>query len=337
MHRWFHKIMAFALLSLLAGCSSMDMYQNLSASQVSKAGMTEHTLHLPQGGYLHYWDRGKGEPVLFIHGLRGDAMMNWKEQMLSFDDQYRVIAPDLLWFGESHSPDSQKNLRSQAEAIVELMDHLDVPSVHIVGHSYGGFVAFKLLDIHPERVNSIAVIANPGPILQDKELDALIERFDADSLETLFVPESTAGLRTLNQGVHQNPKPVPEFIYRDIYRTFFEPNKKAQRKLIETLPDEREKVDISQKRCDVPFFLVWGANDRIFPLQTGIELSRYLNAPIAVLPDAAHAIPSEHGEVLQTILESWLFSLNDENNRFGPYCCSKEKEQQASLVNPEDD
>ena len=298
---------AVALVTLfLSACSSMAMYQSISTSQVMKAGMSENVLALPDGGRLHYWDRGEGEPLILIHGLGGDAMMNWKDQMRSFDSRYRVIAPDLLWFGESGSSKAPMNLRSQAEAMFTLMDHLGIKQAHVVGHSYGGFVAYKMLDHDAQRISSLTLVSNPGPILQDKELQELIDRFQAESLPNLFIPETPAGLKTLNQGIFQKPVPAPYFLYRDIYDTFIGPNKLAQRRLVESLPEERDSFNQEQKYPDILFFLVWGMNDKIFPLHTGIHLSRYLNAPIAVLADGAHAIPAENPQELRKLLEAFL-------------------------------
>ena len=305
MSRYFHRLTVLLMFVFLTGCNSMAMYQSISSAQVGRAGMMNKVMEMPDGGRLHYWDRGEGEPLILIHGLGGDAMMNWKEQMLSFDSRYRVIAPDLLWFGDSSS-DAQKTLLTQAEAMFSLMDHLNIKKAHVVGHSYGGFVAYKMLDRDIQRLKSMTLVSSPGPILQDRELHELLERFEVETLENLFVPEKPAGLRVLNQGIFYNPIPAPRFVYRDIHSTFIEPHKYAQRNLVENLPRERAGFDLTKTHDELPVFLVWGANDKIFPVHTGIDLSRYLQAPIAILDNGAHAIPAENPEVLSELLEAFL-------------------------------
>lgn len=304
MTRYFQQLTIWLTFVFLTGCNSMAMYQSFASAQVERAGMVGKTLKLPDGN-LHYWDRGEGEPLILIHGLGGDAMMNWKEQMLSFDSRYRVIAPDLLWFGDSNSH-AQKSLLSQSEAMFALMDHLGIEKAHIVGHSYGGFVAYKMMDRDVSRLKSLTLVSSPGPILQDNELHELLERFDVNSLGNLFVPDNADGLKVLNQGIFHKPVPVPGFVYRDLHSTFIEPHKYAQRNLVETLLRERSDFDLGKKYGHLPIFLVWGDDDRIFPLHTGVNLSRYLNVPIAILDDGAHAIPAENPEMLSRLLEAFL-------------------------------
>ena len=303
----FYRLTVLSLVLLLTGCNTMTMYQSFSGSQIRRAGGTEKMLTLSDGGQLHYWERGEGEPLILIHGLGGDALMNWKEQMLDFNPEYKVIAPDLLWFGQSKSPNAQRSLSSQSDALFALMDHLGIDQAHVVGHSYGGFVAYKMMNEHQDRIKSLTLISSPGPIISDMELFNLTRRFETDSLETLFVPESPVGLKKLNYGIFHDPIPAPKFVYRDIYQTFIEPNKQAQRALIETLPKERDQFKSPDQKGMPPVFLIWGAGDKIFPLHTGIDLSRYLNAPIAILEEGAHAIPAENPEVVSRLLEAFLF------------------------------
>lgn len=293
-------------LLLLAGCNSMAMYNSFSVGQVERAGMEEKVLTLDNGGRLHYWDRGEGEPVLFIHGLGSNAMMNWKEQMLNFNAHYRVVAPDLLWFGSSGSPSAKRNLHSQAEAMFELMDHLGIKKAHVAGHSYGGFVGYKMMDLHPQRLDSLTMISSPGPAMSDDELTDLTERFSVDRLEMLFVPETSQGLKKLNEGIFAKAIPTPGFVYRDIHQYFFEPHKQSQRTLVETLPDERENLLSTYKKELPPVFLIWGAKDQIFPLDTGINLSRHLKAPIAIIDDGAHALPFENPDDITELLNVFL-------------------------------
>ena len=305
MSRYFKPLVVSLTCLVLTACNSMVVYQSISSSRVEWAGMTEQFLELPEGGRLHYWDRGQGEPLILIHGLGGDAMMNWKEQMLSFDSRYRVIAPDLLWFGSSRSG-AQKTLLSQAEAMFALMDHLGIDKAHVVGHSYGGFVAYKMMDRDIDRLKSLTLVSSPGPIIQDQELQELMERFEVENLENLFVPDRPADLQVLNKGIFHKPIPAPRFIYRDIHSTFIEPNKYAQKNLVKNLPRERASFDLTKKHEGLPVFLIWGADDQIFPVHTGIDLSRYLNAPIAILEEGAHAIPAENPGVLSQLLEAFL-------------------------------
>jgi pimeloyl-ACP methyl ester carboxylesterase len=105
---------------------------------------------------IHYHKGGNGPVLLFIHGFALDAMMNWVDQMILFSNQYTVIAPDLLWFGQSNSS-KHPDLSSQREAIERLLKDLNIEKVHVIGQSYGGFIAIDLAIKNPGLVDKLCI------------------------------------------------------------------------------------------------------------------------------------------------------------------------------------
>ncbi|WLD57507.1 alpha/beta fold hydrolase [Salinispirillum sp. LH 10-3-1] len=105
---------------------------------------------------LHHRIQGDGAPVIIIHGLFGDGL-NWGGVSRILKDSYRLILPDMRNHGRS-AHDDDITYPTMAQDVVELMDELDVPSAHIVGHSMGGKIAMTLALQHPERVQSLTVV-----------------------------------------------------------------------------------------------------------------------------------------------------------------------------------
>ncbi|SDP39765.1 Pimeloyl-ACP methyl ester carboxylesterase [Nakamurella panacisegetis] len=115
---------------------------------------------------LTFTEAGRGEPVLFIHGLISDHR-TWSAQMEALSASHRVIAPDL--FGHGEVDDSDGGLRQvdfslggHAAAIRDLLDGLGLDRVIVVGHSLGGGVALELAYLFPERVRALALVSSGG-------------------------------------------------------------------------------------------------------------------------------------------------------------------------------
>lgn len=95
-------------------------------------------------GELAYVDMGEGPPVLFLHGFPTSSFL-WRREAWLLAQRTRVIAPDLLGYGESDKPDDvDLSERAQAGYVRELLDQLEVREVAVVGHDLGGGIAQML-------------------------------------------------------------------------------------------------------------------------------------------------------------------------------------------------
>lgn len=95
-------------------------------------------------GELAYVDMGEGPPVLFLHGFPTSSFL-WRREAWLLAQRTRVIVPDLLGYGESDKPaDADLSERAQAGYAQELLEHLGVREVAVVGHDLGGAIAQML-------------------------------------------------------------------------------------------------------------------------------------------------------------------------------------------------
>ena len=107
---------------------------------------------------LFYMDtRSDGEAILCLHGRCGRAE-TWVDFLRHYGDRYRVVAPDLRGHGLSGRPLSDYTDREMADDMVALMEHLDIPSAIVVGHSMGGAVAGYLAALYPGKVKAVAIL-----------------------------------------------------------------------------------------------------------------------------------------------------------------------------------
>jgi len=105
---------------------------------------------------------GTGIPIMLIHGL-GASSIAWGDipDRLAATGA-RVIVVDLPGHGQSSKQPGDYSLGALASALRDLLDHLDIARVHLVGHSLGGGVSLQFSYQFPERVQSIVLVSSGG-------------------------------------------------------------------------------------------------------------------------------------------------------------------------------
>nr|VFK49396.1 MAG: Pimeloyl-ACP methyl ester carboxylesterase [Candidatus Kentron sp. TC] len=106
-----------------------------------------------------------GIPVLFLHGNLTSGTC-WEEVMLDLPTGYRGIAPDQRGYGDSDPArkiDARRGLGDLADDAVALLDHSGVERAHVVGHSLGGSVVWRLLMDYPDRFLTATQITPASP------------------------------------------------------------------------------------------------------------------------------------------------------------------------------
>ena len=108
-----------------------------------------------RGTTLAYDDQGQGIPVILIHGFPFSRRM-WTPQIEALAPVCRVVTPDLRGFGESDgAPESMDQLADDVHALVEA---LALPAFVLAGFSMGGYVVFRYLAAHAERLRALMLL-----------------------------------------------------------------------------------------------------------------------------------------------------------------------------------
>jgi pimeloyl-ACP methyl ester carboxylesterase len=111
------------------------------------------------GVRLAYEQRGKGTPMVLLHGFPLDHHL-WDEVVPLLEDRFDLILPDLRGFGGSSTIDSFYSMEDYASDIAALLDQLGIPKAAIVGHSMGGYVALAFARLYPERVSGLGLVSS---------------------------------------------------------------------------------------------------------------------------------------------------------------------------------
>lgn len=107
---------------------------------------------------MHYVAAGHGEPVVLLHGWPQTSYA-WRKVMPLLADRYRLIAPDMPGLGDSSAPEGGYDKKTIAGDIWELMhNHLGLNRFYLVGHDWGGPVAYRVAATHPDAVRALAIL-----------------------------------------------------------------------------------------------------------------------------------------------------------------------------------
>jgi pimeloyl-ACP methyl ester carboxylesterase len=104
------------------------------------------------GVKIHFMVKGKGTPVILIHGYTGSAEGNWFSNGIAdaLAVNHMVIAIDCRNHGLSDKP--QPMGPGKAEDVIEMMDHLKIQKAHFHGYSMGGGIVGRLMALIPDRI-----------------------------------------------------------------------------------------------------------------------------------------------------------------------------------------
>ncbi len=110
-------------------------------------------------GSVHYIDEGEGRPLLFLHG-NPDWSFLYRKIVRALRDEFRCVAPDYPGFGLSVHPDGYGYTPAEhATVIAELVNHLDLTDMVVMGQDWGGPIGMDIASRQPERVHGL-VMAN---------------------------------------------------------------------------------------------------------------------------------------------------------------------------------
>lgn len=246
---------------------------------------------------------GTGQPLLLLHGLPGSAA-SWDGVRERLGPAVDVVVPDLLGFGGSARPRPLRTLHAagQAEALLDVLDALALPSAAVVGHDFGGPVAVSLLSLAPERVTGLGLLA--ANVLPDAPIPfplstvtwplvgplAARALFSRASLRLVLL----AGVGAPRVRLDARAALGDDGQLRSI-RTLFEGS-------LRHLDELYRPVQQALESCDVDGFVLWGDRDPFFSLEQGRRTAGAFAARFTALEGAGHFLPEERpAEVAEAV------------------------------------
>ncbi|GAB3114937.1 alpha/beta hydrolase [Streptomyces calidiresistens] len=253
------------------------------------------------GVRLAYRDRGRGEPVVFIHGTPSHSH-EWRDVVPSVEEAgFRTLTYDLLGYGLSERPvNRDTSVAAQTDLLGRLLDALGVDRVGIVAHDIGGAIAQRFALAHPGRVRRLMIIDSvshdswPSPTWRKiiEEHPDGFANMPQDAFDALLTRqlEMTVADETLMAG--------------DVLRAYLAPHRSPLGRVSffehqVRHYDSRYTEEIADRlgHLTMPVRIVWGEEDRWQPLHHAKRLAGAIpHAELVVVPGTGHFLMEEAPE-----------------------------------------
>ncbi|KAK2965577.1 hypothetical protein RJ640_018743 [Escallonia rubra] len=300
---------------MVASCLSLvSLYGRYLHRSLSAAGLSSQSLQIDDLTTIHFWGpkpctSSTPKPaLLLIHGFGPQGVWQWRPQIVSLSRHFDLYVPDLVFFGDSTTKSSDRSEVFQAASVGKLMERLGLNRYSVVGTSYGGFVAYHMAAMWPDRVDKV-VIASSGVNMRRRDNGELLKRAGVERIEDLMLPATAGQLRTLMALAAFRRPYMPDFLLNDFLDKLYSENRKEKLELLKGLTlGHEDTANISPLQQDV--LIVWGDKDQIFLLDKATELKELLGerARLEVIKNASHVPQIEHAAHFNRIVKSFLLS-----------------------------
>jgi 3-oxoadipate enol-lactonase len=256
------------------------------------------------GGEMNYVERGRGTPVVLVHGFPLDATI-WTAQLEALSDEYRVITPDLPGFGKSPAGSGPFTIESLADSVDDFMCKVNARGGVLGGLSMGGYVAFAHLVKYPTHLKAVMLIDTKceadtaeGKAGRGKMIEAVRQngsKAAADAMEPkMFAPDAGKGRPELVKRLRGIMEACPA------------------ETIVHALAAMRDREDYRDKLASiaVPTLVIAGDQDVIMPLKGAEAMQREIpNSRLAVIKGAGHLAPMEQPEQVNRAIREFLQTL----------------------------
>jgi pimeloyl-ACP methyl ester carboxylesterase len=165
---------------------------------------------------VHYLQEGVGSPVVFLHGFP-ETSHQWRHQLPALAAAgFAAFAPDNRGFGRTDKPGARVSRSLLADDVIRFLDAVGIERCALVGHDWGGIIAFKAAVDHPERIERLALLDTLCTVWSPAavhgwwfKVEGLAEEF-FERLHREFIEVILGGRDAAVLGARpENPWPIP--------------------------------------------------------------------------------------------------------------------------------
>lgn len=220
------------------------------------------------GFQLYYESEGDGEPLVLIPGFASGRSL-WSRQVGPLARHFRVISFDPRGVAQSDKPDGPQTISLLADDVAELLTLLGIGNAHVVGVSFGGFVAQEFALRHPQRLRRLVLcctsFGGPNHVVPAPEI-----------MTEIMQPRAAGD------------------VSEDMYRVQLQAAVKFN-------TEDRLNAITS------PTLIVSGDADAIVPVQNSHNLAKQIpNAELRLVAGGSHTFFMEQADEFNQVLTEWL-------------------------------
>ena len=283
----------------------------------------EHRFVQANGLRFHVASCGEGDRLaLFLHGFP-ESSYSWRHQLpLLARLGYRAWAPDLRGYGETDRPPRMNDYAMEhlLDDVAGLIDAAGARSVTLLGHDWGGVIAWYFAMRGSRPLERLVVMNLPHPAIMERELRKwrqISKSWYVLLFQIPWLPEAllrARNCRAIGEAFRNSAVDKSRFpdgvlqVYRD---NAAKPGALTAmlnyyRAMVRGGGGERQRR-LGNPVIDVPTLLLWGENDIALGKETTYGTERYVtDLTVRYLPNVSHWVQQEAPEAVNAMLEAWL-------------------------------
>lgn len=261
---------------------------------------------------VHYWDEGSGDvPIILVHGINSNVTF-WQENVFALAKTHRVIAVDLIGFGDTDKPQINYNVAMLAQFLYDFLQSLQLKRYYLIGHSLGSAVSLQFVILFPGLVEKLVLIS---PVGFTHKLPWVLRLVALPFVDKLLL--------------HINEKLIAKAIYLYVYdkscitEEFLQNNYRiaqlpgAQKVLVGLL---RQNIDIhgikknmvktltaNLPKLTMPILVIWGKNDKLLLVENArAALQLMPQARLELFDRCGHVPQLEYSERFNQLVKDFL-------------------------------
>jgi len=286
----------------------------------------DHAFAEVNGIRLHYVTEGRGPLVLFVHGFP-EFWYAWRSQLREFGRDHQAVALDMRGYNLSAKPAdlAQYRVPHLVDDLRGLAAHLGHERFVLVGHDWGGVVAWAVAIAHPERLQRLVIINAPHPAIFDREIRENPAQQTASRYMLTFRSAEAEAILAANDYAR-----LVEILSRDLGDRFTAADRAAYLEAWsqpgaltgglnyyraagvgppagDGAPARSFGGDVARMTVRVPTLVIWGEQDRALLTGNLDGLERFVpDLTIERIPDGSHWVVHQHPERVNRLIRDFL-------------------------------
>lgn len=297
---------------------------------MSNQDLFHHETIRANGLNFHCVVAGEGRPVLLLHGFP-EFWFEWRNMLPALAEAgFRAIAPDLRGYNLSDKPDliDDYKMKHLVADVAGLIDHYSSDGrAFVVGHDWGGVVAWALAISKPEKVDKLVIVNAPHPGTMRRELalnenqqqaSRYIHYFRRTDAEAGLTENDFLRLRRMIFLTASGPETFPADVQDEYVKAWSQPgavegglNYYRASQIFPDISAEESKsraIEFADNlRVTVPTLVIWGEKDQALLTGNLDGLDRYVaDLKVIRVPDGTHWVIHEHPALIASYIKTFL-------------------------------
>ncbi len=249
----------------------------------SLAAELEHGDVRVHGQNMHYAENGSGPPLILLHGLWG-GLNEWEPVIPALSASHRVIVLDFIGFHGSDKPDTHYHNALLSQFLAGFIDALKLENVTLIGHAMGANSATYTAVHHPDKVGALVLVDGAGYRSPDRDP---AQPLSAGQLgfRKIATGSTLASTRGLLERRVADSSLVTDAWVEQAYALWVS----SARAIGDMLFEGGDLSEEDMRRIRLPTLVVWGAEDRVFPVENARRLAADIeSSEIHIIRNAGH-------------------------------------------------